>query len=211
MNVVLTNAESILQDEAEKYCPEGTAIKAVVHQWLHAIAHNATLFGENSGVNKAELIDILKKHKMYKNRKEFKATIYSGLKLLPVDQPKFKFIDLFAGIGGVRLGFQDNNGLCVFSSEFNKYAQETYFNNHGEYPFGDITKIAPDSIPEHDVLLAGFPCQPFSIAGVSKNNALGRAHGFMNKAQGTLFFDVLRILKYHKPAAFLLENVFFIC
>ena len=198
MNVVLTNAESILQDEAEKYCPEGTAVKAVVHQWLHAIAHNATLFGENSGVNKAELIDILKKHKMYKNRKEFKAKIYSGLKLLPVDQPKFKFIDLFAGIGGVRLGFQDNNGLCVFSSEFNKHAQETYFNNHGEYPFGDITKIAPDSIPEHDVLLAGFPCQPFSHAGLK----LG-----IEDTRGTLFHNIARILEIKKPKFAVLENV----
>ena len=123
--------------------------------------------------------------------------------------PDFTFIDLFAGIGGIRKGFEAVNGKCVFTSEWDNYAQRTYRANFPDDHeiAGDITKVKAEEIPTHDVLLAGFPCQPFSIAGVSKNNALGRAHGFMNKAQGTLFFDVLRILKYHKPAAFLLENV----
>jgi len=121
----------------------------------------------------------------------------------------FKFIDLFAGIGGIRKGFEKAGGECVFTSEWDKYAQKTYRANFpDDHPIaGDITKINAGDIPNHDILLAGFPCQPFSIAGVSKKNALGRAHGFMDKAQGTLFFDVLRILKYHRPAAFLLENV----
>ncbi len=121
----------------------------------------------------------------------------------------FKFIDLFAGIGGMRKGFEVAGGKCVFTSEWDKYAQKTYRANFpDDHPIaGDITQIDASDIPSHDVLLAGFPCQPFSIAGVSKKNALGRAHGFMDKAQGTLFFDVLRILKYHRPAAFLLENV----
>jgi len=121
----------------------------------------------------------------------------------------FTFIDLFAGIGGMRKGFESVGGECVFTSEWDKYAQKTYRANFpDDHPIaGDITEIEAADIPAHDLLLAGFPCQPFSIAGVSKKNALGRAHGFMDKAQGTLFFDVLRILKHHRPAAFLLENV----
>jgi DNA (cytosine-5)-methyltransferase 1 len=121
----------------------------------------------------------------------------------------FRFIDLFAGIGGLRLGFERNGGRCVFTSEWNRFSQETYranFNDDHEI-HGDITRIPVEDIPEHDVLLAGFPCQPFSIAGVSKKNSLGRAHGFLDETQGTLFFDVVRILAHHRPQAFLLENV----
>jgi DNA (cytosine-5)-methyltransferase 1 len=121
----------------------------------------------------------------------------------------FNFIDLFAGIGGLRKGFESVGGHCVFTSEWNKYAQQTYAANFRDnHPInGDITKIAAEDIPDHDVLLAGFPCQPFSIAGVSKKNSLGRLHGFACDAQGTLFFDVARILLAKRPAAFLLENV----
>lgn len=121
----------------------------------------------------------------------------------------FRFIDLFAGIGGLRTAFDGIGGRCVFTSEWDKYAQLTYQSNYPDNrPIaGDITKISPNDIPEHDVLLAGFPCQPFSIAGVSKKNALGRKHGFLDKTQGTLFFDVARIIKAHRPSAFLLENV----
>ena len=119
----------------------------------------------------------------------------------------FKFIDLFAGIGGFRLAFHNLGGKCVFTSEWNQYAQKTYHANFGEVPFGDITKINEKEIPEHDILIAGFPCQPFSIAGVSKKNSLGRAHGFKDETQGTLFFDIKRILKEKRPKAFLLENV----
>lgn len=116
-------------------------------------------------------------------------------------QNKIRFIDLFAGIGGIRLGFegQDNNTECVFSSEWDKFAQKTYKANFSQIPAGDITKIKASEIPNFDVLLAGFPCQPFS--------AIGKREGFNNKAQGTMFFEVLRILKYHMPKAFLLENV----
>lgn len=121
----------------------------------------------------------------------------------------FTFIDLFAGIGGLRGGFDEIGGHCVFTSEWNKYAQQTYAANFRDnYPInGDITKIDTRDIPDHDVLVAGFPCQPFSIAGVSKKNSLGRNHGFACEAQGTLFFDVARIIKDKRPAAFLLENV----
>jgi DNA (cytosine-5)-methyltransferase 1 len=121
----------------------------------------------------------------------------------------FTFIDLFAGIGGLRTAFESAGGHCVFTSEWDDYAQKTYgVNFPDESPIhGDITKISADAIPDHDVLVAGFPCQPFSIAGVSKKNSLGRAHGFADKTQGTLFFDVARIIAEKRPKAFLLENV----
>jgi DNA (cytosine-5)-methyltransferase 1 len=120
---------------------------------------------------------------------------------------KFKFIDLFAGIGGIRAPFEKLGGKCVFTSEWDKYCQITYQFNFGERPFGDITKIDEKDIPDHDILLAGFPCQPFSIAGVSKKNSLGLEHGFKDKKQGNLFFEIARILKEKKPKAFMLENV----
>jgi DNA (cytosine-5)-methyltransferase 1 len=121
----------------------------------------------------------------------------------------FTFIDLFAGIGGLRKAMEGAGGKCVFTSEWDRFAQATY---HANFPdnrpiAGDIRGVNEAEIPEHDVLVAGFPCQPFSIAGVSKKNSLGRAHGFLDETQGTLFFDVLRVLIHHRPAAFLLENV----
>ncbi len=121
----------------------------------------------------------------------------------------FDFIDLFAGIGGLRKAFEQIDGRCVFTSEWDSYAQKTYAENFrdGHLIHGDITQIDAAQIPDHDVLLAGFPCQPFSIAGVSKKNALGKAHGFACEAQGTLFFDVARIIAAKRPRAFLLENV----
>lgn len=124
-------------------------------------------------------------------------------------QVSFTFIDLFAGIGGMRLAFDAAGGRCVFTSEWNVHAQKTYEANHRDNrPVeGDITKVHADDIPDHDVLVAGFPCQPFSIAGVSKKNSLGRKHGFEDETQGTLFFDVARIIAAKRPAAFLLENV----
>lgn len=117
------------------------------------------------------------------------------------DDPKsadFAFIDLFAGIGGIRLPFQELGGHCVFTSEWDKFSKKTYAANFGEVPAGDITKIAATDIPPHDVLLAGFPCQAFSQAGLKQ--------GF-NDTRGTMFFEIQRILAHHRPAAFLLENV----
>ena len=134
--------------------------------------------------------------------------------LLPLDTPfegeaSFTFIDLFAGVGGIRMAFDDIGGRCVFTSEWDSYAQKTYAENYpgGHHINGDITQVDAADIPDHDLLLAGFPCQPFSIAGVSKKNALGRAHGFACETQGTLFFDVARIIQTKRPRAFLLENV----
>ena len=125
----------------------------------------------------------------------------------------FKFIDLFAGIGGLRLGFESIGGQCVFTSEWDQHSQRTYranfWDDESHISVGDIRPYGqdPSLVPAHDVLLAGFPCQPFSLAGVSKKNALGRPHGFEDETQGTLFFDVARILAHHRPKAFLLENV----
>ncbi len=137
-------------------------------------------------------------------------------RLLPFGEPPtsegaFRFIDLFAGIGGIRTAFEKLGGRCVFTSEWDPYAVKTYRANfhdgEGHVFASDITKVHERDVPDHDVLLAGFPCQPFSIAGVSKKNALGRPHGFADKTQGTLFFDVARIIDEKKPRAFLLENV----
>ena len=123
------------------------------------------------------------------------------------NRKSFRFIDLFAGIGGLRIAFESAGGQCVFSSEWNKFSQQTYEANFGEIPQGDITKIDEKEIPDHDILVGGFPCQPFSIAGVSSRNSLGRKHGFKDETQGTLFFDICRIIKVKRPKAFLLENV----
>ncbi len=129
----------------------------------------------------------------------------------PTGEGKFRFIDLFAGIGGIRTAFEKQGGRCVFTSEWDPYAVKTYKANFHDGPghvfATDITKVHESDVPDHDVLLAGFPCQPFSIAGVSKKNALGRPHGFSDKTQGTLFFDVARIIAEKRPRAFLLENV----
>jgi DNA (cytosine-5)-methyltransferase 1 len=125
----------------------------------------------------------------------------------------FRFIDLFAGIGGMRRAFEGAGGECVFTAEWNKFALETYIANHGaDHPIiGDITKVPAEDVPDHDVLVGGFPCQAFSLAGVSKRNSLGRAHGFADETQGTLFFDVARIIEAKRPKMFLLENVKNLC
>lgn len=125
------------------------------------------------------------------------------------DGTDFRTIDLFAGIGGIRRGFASAGGHAVFSSEWNEFSARTYRTNYGfaEIMAGDITQVDANDIPDCDVVLAGFPCQPFSLAGVSKKRSLGRETGFRDKTQGTLFFDVARIIAAKRPAAFLLENV----
>ncbi|RUV57360.1 DNA (cytosine-5-)-methyltransferase [Mesorhizobium sp. M1A.F.Ca.IN.022.02.1.1] len=142
-----------------------------------------------------------------------KAVLDALRAILPIaklEAPAFTFIDLFAGIGGLRRGFEPIGGKCVFTSEWDTYSQKTYranFPNDDHEIAGDIRLVTSEEIPPHDVLLAGFPCQPFSIAGVSKKNALNRPHGFACEAQGTLFFDVARIIRDRQPKAFVLENV----
>lgn len=130
-----------------------------------------------------------------------------GVKVKNGNKKIIKFIDLFCGIGGIRRPFEELGGKCVFSSDYDKFSQVTYEANYGEKPHGDITKVPLEEIPKHDLLLAGFPCQPFSISGVSKKNSLHLPHGFKDKTQGTLFFEIAKILDAKKPQAFLLENV----
>lgn len=126
-------------------------------------------------------------------------TIYDTAEVIHTKWDNFRFIDLFAGIGGIRLGFEAAGGRCVFSSEFDEDACKTYEANFGEHPSGDITKINARDIPDFDILLGGFPCQAFSI--------IGKKEGFANETCGTLFFDIERILKEKRPSAFMLENV----
>ncbi len=133
--------------------------------------------------------------------------LFSDIPYPPPKESNYTFIDLFAGIGGFRLAFQKAGGRCLFSSEWDKFAKQTYAANFGEIPYGDIQKIDKKDIPQHDILCAGFPCQPFSLAGVSKKNSLGRKHGFEDETQGTLFFDIKEILQHKRPKAFMLENV----
>ncbi len=118
-----------------------------------------------------------------------------------------RFIDLFCGIGGFRLAFERARARCVFSSDWDKFSRQTYAANFGEEPHGDIHSVAVADIPKFDILCGGFPCQPFSLAGVSKKNSLGRQHGFQDEKQGNLFFSIAEILDYHQPPAFVLENV----
>ena len=122
-------------------------------------------------------------------------------------RPSFTFIDICAGIGGMRLAFEALGGKCTFSSEWDKYCQKTYFENFREIPNGDITKISPKDIPKHDILLAGFPCQPFSKGGLSTRKRLHRKNGFHDKNQGHIFFHIAKIISEKKPKAILLENV----
>jgi DNA (cytosine-5)-methyltransferase 1 len=208
---LLVEIKELLTPVAKCHTPSGTEVIAVVDQWIHAIATDSQFFCNTDLKTAIELkndiIALLINKQFFSNRDAFYELVFDDMPLKPVKNDSFKFIDLFAGIGGVRLGFQNNKGSCVFSSEFDKGAQKTYKENHGEYPFGDITKIDEHLIPDHDVLLAGFPCQPFSNAGVSARSALGKQHGFLCETQGTLFFDVLRVVNYKRPKVIFLENV----
>jgi DNA (cytosine-5)-methyltransferase 1 len=201
-NNVLQQAETLITPVALPHVPQDSMVEAVVDQWLHALATDSQLYCNPDLVQpkqlKNKILTLLQERDLYTSRKEFFNDVFGHLKLKPDFNAKFKFIDLFAGIGGVRLGFQQNGGTCVFSSEFDKHAQQTYKNNHGEIPFGDITEIPVNEIPDHDVLLAGFPCQPFSHAGLK----LG-----IDDTRGTLFHDIANILQTKKPKFALLENV----
>jgi DNA (cytosine-5)-methyltransferase 1 len=199
---LLVEIEELLSPIAEHHKPDGTESIAVIDQWVHAIATDSQFFCntdlKSANELKKEVLESLIDKQLFSNRDTFYDLVFDSMPLKPVKDGRFKFIDLFAGIGGVRLGFQNNNGACVFSSEFDKYAQATYRNNHGEFPFGDITSINPTHIPEHDVLLAGFPCQPFSHAGLK----LG-----IEDTRGTLFHNIARIIEEKQPKIAMLENV----
>ncbi len=207
----LDEASELLDSIAQLHTPSGTERRAVIDQWLHSVATGGGFFCNADVCNaeqlKSTVIEILTKNCIFINQTQFFELVFGKLNLKPVGKPDFRFIDLFAGIGGMRLGLQSAGGACVFSSEYDKSAQKTYKINHGELPFGDITMIDADSIPDHDILLAGFPCQPFSHAGVSARNAVGKEHGFSCNTQGTLFFDILRVVDSKRPSILFLENV----
>lgn len=198
--------ESALAPYAENFTPEGTDARAVIHQWVHAIAYDTDHFGKSNGAEKQKIIELLSSIKIYQTQEKFKNKLRKFVNLNPNEESRFTFIDLFAGVGGTRQGMEKAGGLCVFSSEFDKHAQVTYEQNYGEFPFGDITKIANrdlkknwvHSIPDHDVLVGGFPCQPFSHAGLKKG---------IDDTRGTLFDNIAQILEAKKPTFALLENV----
>lgn len=227
-NISVTHARNLIADDA------GSEIQAMLSQLLE-IYDVKTLVAHLNGLGEQHWSPaILKRvmmnaawHRLSDNEL---TCLKTGLPTPPAHHPHyaFRFIDLFAGIGGIRRGFEAIGGQCVFTSEWNKHAVRTYKANYFCDPLQhrfnedirDITLshregVSDDEaaehirqhIPQHDVLLAGFPCQPFSLAGVSKKNALGRAHGFACETQGTLFFDVVRIIDARRPALFVLENV----
>lgn len=198
MQQFIASIESALLPLASRFTPEGSAPEALVHQWMFAIAYEQPLFAGQRGINKKTLIKVLQENKLFQDLTSFKKKLLKTTIIKPPAISKFTFIDLFAGVGGMRIGFQNAGGTCVFSSEFEKNAQATYFENHGDFPFGDITKVPVEDIPDHDVLIGGFPCQPFSHAGLK----LG-----IEDTRGTLFHNIAEILDKKRPKMALLENV----
>jgi DNA (cytosine-5)-methyltransferase 1 len=191
-------------------------IKVTKHTSLSALERLTDLRDTLSQIQIAEMLQVDPRTVRRWENGEAACPPYLGAAIDAMLKPvvrdfSFRFIDLFAGIGGIRMAFESVGGKCVFTSEWDKYARQTYAANFREetdhFFAGDITEVDATSIPAHDILLAGFPCQPFSIAGVSKKNSLGRAHGFKDATQGTLFFDVARIVATKRPRAFVLENV----
>ena len=183
---------------AESYFPDMEAdIDALTQQWVYAIVNSQIPFGKSRGITLRKLTNELKKNLLDFDPNQLEKYLPKP-KILQTKPTTFTFIDLFAGIGGMRLGFQNVGGQCIFSSEFEKNAQDTYQINHGDRPFGDITKIDPADIPKHDVLLAGFPCQPFSHAGLKRG---------IGDTRGTLFHNISEILRVQRPKVALLENV----
>ena len=190
------SAIEILKQVPAMTSPQLEELPAIVTHWIQGGTDNLPFLNKTMRSRLAELAkDLVPPFK------------YTDVPYPPPKRWKFRFIDLFAGIGGFRQAFQSVGGKCVFTSEWDVHAKRTYEANYGEVPYGDITRIDKNDIPDHDVLCAGFPCQPFSLAGVSKKNSLGRKHGFEDETQGTLFFEIKEILRIKKPRAFFLENV----
>lgn len=210
------DTKSILTESLLEAFPqtEGDEIEAVVTHWLQSPSedipyltpsmrdHCWSIVGATKRRGKAQ--SVCEPQGVYQARLPID---WADVPFPPPQRVAFRFIDLFAGIGGFRIAMQELGGTCVFSSEWDPYAKRTYEANFGEVPFGDIRKISEDDIPDHDILCAGFPCQPFSLAGVSARNSLNTAHGFACETQGTLFFDIARIMKAKRPRVAFLENV----
>jgi DNA (cytosine-5)-methyltransferase 1 len=193
-------------------------LPAIVSHWLQSPKEAPILLDESY---REKWLDIIRTHCLLKDRNPASGLPeparhprpihidFSNLPFPPTEKPKFTFIDLFAGIGGFRIALQGLGGKCLFSSEWDRHAKETYYQNYGEVPFGDITKLSDQKLLLHklDILAGGFPCQPFSRAGVSARQSLGQEHGFDCKTQGQLFFNILTMARIHKPSVLLLENV----
>jgi DNA (cytosine-5)-methyltransferase 1 len=181
-------------------------IPAIVSHWLQSPNEPPLLVGKKEASVWAKL---LKSEFGSGTAKEIPDIDYAGVPFPTAKKTRFTFIDLFAGIGGFRVALQKMGGKCVFSSDWDKNAKTTYYENYGEVPFGDIRRLSSEKLysGKVDVVCGGFPCQPFSIAGVSKKLSLGRKHGFQDENQGVLFFEVAKIIKRHRPRAFILENV----
>lgn len=177
---------------------DSSTIRSVCHQWAFALANKSDLYKNNHGASKDKIRRILSSKGLYKNAVTFKKKLIASINIKPPSLSEFTFIDLFSGIGGIRQGFEATGGVCVFSSEIDTKARNTYFKNYSELPFGDITSIDPCDIPKHDILTAGFPCQPFSQAG----KRLG-----LEDTRGTLFYNIASIAKAKKPKVIFLENV----
>ena len=191
---------------------EGDEIEAVVTHWLHSQSPDIPFLNDamhEHCVSTLKPTDSKLTYlaEQYLSTYQYRIPIDWEIPFGVATQTTFKFIDLFAGIGGFRIAMQELGGECVFSSEWDPYAKKTYEANFGEVPFGDIRKINENDVPAHDVLCAGFPCQPFSVAGVSARNSLSTAHGFACETQGTLFFDIVRIIEAKRPKVVFLENV----
>lgn len=216
MNSFINKIENTLLEIAETHKIPGSSSSAIIHQWAHAIAYSERMAGLKSNNEEDIIYTALKKAGIFKCRDQFKSNLEHEIPFPQNSNPRFRFIDLFAGIGGFRLALSGVGGFCSFSSEWDKSAQKTYYNNYGELPFGDITSFTAENvsdelldqlIPDHDILAGGFPCQPFSHAGVSAREAIGKKHGFECQTQGTLFFDIMRIASVKRPKVLFLENV----
>jgi len=194
---------------------EGDEIEAIVSHWLQSQYETTPFLTASMHEHCIGLLHPQKTKqalikKVAEPQKPYQSALsieWGDIPFPPVKTPTFTFVDLFSGIGGFRIAMQEQGGKCVFSSEWDPYAKRTYEANFGEVPYGDIRKIDEKDIPAHDVLCAGFPCQPFSLAGVSARNSLNTAHGFACETQGTLFFDIVRIIKEKRPKIAFLENV----
>lgn len=216
MEALLKKLEAELAPVAERFSIHHEEVIALTNQWIHAYAYG-TKFSAVDDVTADFLIrPVIESFSNNHHIDSLSNLIGDIAPFLPAEKSKFKFIDLFAGIGGFRLALQELGGVCVFGSEWDRSAKSTYKQNYGELPFGDITRFTAaditDSkldllIPDHDVLAGGFPCQPFSHAGVSARSAIGKDHGFKCETQGTLFFDVVRIAQVKRPKFLFLENV----
>lgn len=214
---ILFNAQAQLKALSRKFFPESPEnAVALSGHWLQSLASGAELMFDDNGSLREQVLQILVDSELFKSEADFSEKVWGVVNFPPTNSPDFKFIDLFAGIGGFRLGLQSTGGVCVFTSEWDRSAKKTYEANYGELPFGDIshfTGIArtdediQSMIPDHEVLAAGFPCQPFSHAGVSARNSRGLKHGFECDTQGTLFFDIMRIANVKRPQVLFLENV----